>query len=83
MLYTIKKKDRNRINYNRFNRVVFGALIIGEAINLSLTFQYFSDLFQTLFNRNNNSLEWCINSPPKPHAFISLPRINIIDWMVP
>ncbi|UKA47930.1 cytochrome c oxidase subunit 1 (mitochondrion) [Coccidioides posadasii str. Silveira] len=38
-----------------------------------LTPQYFSDLFQTLFNRNNNSLEWCLNSPPKPHAFVSLP----------
>ena len=38
-----------------------------------LTPQYFSDLFQTLFNRNNSSLEWCLNSPPKPHAFVSLP----------
>lgn len=38
-----------------------------------LTPQYFSDLFQTLFNRNNNSLEWCLTSPPKPHAFVSLP----------
>jgi cytochrome c oxidase subunit 1 len=38
-----------------------------------LTPQFFSDLFQTLFNRNNNSLEWCLNSPPKPHAFVSLP----------
>ena len=35
--------------------------------------QYFSDLFQTLFNRNYNSLEWSLNSPPKPHSFISLP----------
>nr|QNS38554.1 cytochrome oxidase subunit I [Paracoccidioides brasiliensis] len=35
--------------------------------------QYFSDIFQALFNRNNNSLEWCLNSPPKPHAFVSLP----------
>lgn len=38
-----------------------------------LTPQYFSDLFQILFNRNNNSLEWCLTSPPKPHAFVSLP----------
>ena len=35
--------------------------------------QFFSDLFQTLFNRNYNSLEWALNSPPKPHAFVSLP----------
>ena len=33
----------------------------------------FSDTFQVLFTRNNNSLEWCLNSPPKPHAFVSLP----------
>ena len=38
-----------------------------------LTPQYHSDLFQILFNRNNNSLEWCLTSPPKPHAFVSLP----------
>ena len=38
-----------------------------------LTPQFFSDLFQTLFSRNYNSLEWSINSPPKPHAFVSLP----------
>lgn len=38
-----------------------------------LTAQFYSDLFQTLFNRNFNSLEWSLNSPPKPHAFVSLP----------
>ena len=38
-----------------------------------LTPQYFSDMFQTLFNRNYNSLEWSLTSPPKPHAFVSLP----------
>lgn len=38
-----------------------------------LTPQFYSDLFQTLFNRNYNSLEWTLNSPPKPHAFVSLP----------
>jgi len=31
------------------------------------------DLFQTLFNRNYISLEWGLQSPPKPHAFVSLP----------
>jgi cytochrome c oxidase subunit 1 len=31
------------------------------------------DLFQTLFNRNYISLEWGLESPPKPHAFVSLP----------
>ena len=35
--------------------------------------QFFSDLFQTLFSRNFNSLEWSLDSPPKPHAFVTLP----------
>ena len=35
--------------------------------------QFYSDVFQTLFSRNYNSLEWSLSSPPKPHAFVSLP----------
>ena len=35
--------------------------------------EFYSDLFQTLFNRNYVSLEWALDSPPKPHAFVSLP----------
>jgi cytochrome c oxidase subunit 1 len=35
--------------------------------------EFYSDLFQTLFNRNYISLEWSLDSPPKPHAFVSLP----------
>lgn len=34
---------------------------------------FFTDFFHILFNRNNNSLEWSLTSPPKPHAFVSLP----------
>ena len=94
--------------------VVFGALILGVAINLSLigqlfsyailgfafavatwlflqlvylqlvhgksvsrypwvTPQFYTDLLQSLLTRAYTSLEWCLNSPPKPHAFASLP----------
>jgi cytochrome c oxidase subunit 1 len=38
-----------------------------------LTPPFYSDLLQTLLNRAYTSLEWCLNSPPKPHAFVSLP----------
>ena len=38
-----------------------------------LTPQFYSDSLQTILNRAYNSLEWCLNSPPKPHAFVSLP----------
>jgi len=35
--------------------------------------QFYSDSLQTLLNRSYNSLEWALTSPPKPHAFVSLP----------
>lgn len=38
-----------------------------------LTPQFYSDLLQMLLKRAHNSLEWSLNSPPKPHAFESLP----------
>jgi hypothetical protein len=58
-----------------FLYIVYNQLVKGDvAIRYPwLTPQFFSDLFQTLFNRNFNSLEWSLNSPPKPHAFVSLP----------
>jgi hypothetical protein len=38
-----------------------------------LTPQFYSDTLRILLNRSYNSLEWALNSPPKPHAFVSLP----------
>jgi len=65
-----------------FLYILYIQLIEGEAASRYpwLTPQYFSDLFQSLFNRNYNSLEWSLNSPPKPHAFVSLPlQSNIFN----
>jgi cytochrome c oxidase subunit 1 len=58
-----------------FLNIVYKQLTEGKAVSRYpwLTPQLFSDTFQVLFIRNNNSLEWCLNSPPKPHAFASLP----------
>jgi cytochrome c oxidase subunit 1 len=58
-----------------FLNIVYKQLTEGKAVSRYpwLTPQMFSDTFQVLFTRNNNSLEWCLNSPPKPHAFASLP----------
>ena len=62
-----------------FLYIVYVQLVEGAATSRYpwLTPQFFSDLFQTLFNRNYNSLEWSLNSPPKPHAFVSLPLQSI------
>jgi len=45
-----------------------------------LTPQFYGDLLQTLLNRASPSIEWAINSPPKPHAFVSLPIQSKISW---
>jgi len=71
-----------------FLYIVYVQLVEGNATSRYpwLTPQFFSDLFQSLFNRNYNSLEWSLNSPPKPHAFVSLPLqsaffINIMPFL--
>jgi cytochrome c oxidase subunit 1 len=38
-----------------------------------LTPQYYTDTLQALLNRSYISIEWGLTSPPKPHAFVSLP----------
>ena len=35
--------------------------------------QFYTDTLQALLNRSSPSLEWSLTSPPKPHAFVSLP----------
>jgi len=44
-----------------------------------LTPQFYGDLLQTLLNRASPSIEWAINSPPKPHAFVSLPIQSTLE----
>ena len=39
----------------------------------------FNDTLQTILSRSYSSLEWCLNSPPKPHAFVSLPLQNNVN----
>jgi cytochrome c oxidase subunit 1 len=58
-----------------FLYVVYIQLVEGKASTRYpwLTPQFYSDTLQTLLNRSYNSLEWALNSPPKPHAFVSLP----------
>lgn len=68
-----------------FLHIVYLQLVEGKATSRYpwLTPQFFSDLLQTLLNRSYNSLEWCLNSPPKPHAFVSLPLQSHIMGILP
>ena len=58
-----------------FLYIVQNQLVAGTATSRSVwsTPQFFSDILQFLLSRSYNSLEWALNSPPKPHAFVSLP----------
>ena len=56
--------------YILYKQLVFGKII---SRNPWMIPPFFSDILQSLLNRAYESLEWCLNSPPKPHAFVSLP----------
>ena len=40
--------------------------------------QFYTDSLRILLIRSYNSLEWCLNSPPKPHPFVSLPLQSVL-----
>lgn len=64
-----------------FLHILYLQLVEGKASQRYpwLSTQYLSDIFQTLFSRNYNTLEWSLLSPPKPHAFVNLPlQSNIL-----
>ena len=58
-----------------FLDIVYRQLVEGKDVSRYpwMTPQYYTDFLQSLLNRAYTSLEWCLNSPPKPHAFASLP----------
>ena len=64
-----------------FLQIVYVQLVEGKATTRYpwLTPQFYSDSLQTLLNRSYNSLEWALTSPPKPHAFVSLPLQSCSD----
>ena len=58
-----------------FLHVVYMQLTMGISTSRYpwLTPQFYSDMLRALLERSFESLEWGLNSPPKPHAFVSLP----------
>ena len=55
--------------------IVYQQLTVGEAATRYpwLTLPFHTDSLRGYLNRNYNSIEWALSSPPKPHAFVSLP----------
>ncbi len=63
-----------------FLNILYNQLVSGQSVSRYpwLTPQFYTDFLQTLLMRAYTSLEWALNSPPKPHAFASLPLQSII-----
>ena len=58
-----------------FLYIVYLQLVEGEAASRYpwMGVQFYTDTLQALLTRSYPSLEWGLTSPPKPHAFVSLP----------
>jgi cytochrome c oxidase subunit 1 len=58
-----------------FLYVVYLQLVEGKSASRFpwLTLQFYTDVLQGLLSRSYFSIEWALDSPPKPHAFASLP----------
>ena len=58
-----------------FLYIVYIQLVEGKAASRNpwKTAEFYTDTLQALLNRSSPSLEWALTSPPKPHAFVSLP----------
>ena len=58
-----------------FLYIVYAQLVEGKSASRFpwMTPQFYIDTLQALLNRSYPSLEWALSSPPKPHAFTSLP----------
>ena len=76
-------KINSRQMYSVYNKqlVIYdfvSSLIPVPVINKNLVSKLHC-LLLTILNRAVNSLQWCLNSPPKPHSFTSLPsQSNIL-----
>jgi cytochrome c oxidase subunit 1 len=58
-----------------FLYIVYKQLVEGKVASRNpwLTPGFYTDVLQANLNRCYSSLEWGLSSPPKPHAFVSLP----------
>jgi cytochrome c oxidase subunit 1 len=59
-----------------FVYIIYLQLVEGKVADRNpwMTPAFYTDILQANLNRCYNSLEWGLTSPPKPHAFVSLPK---------
>jgi cytochrome c oxidase subunit 1 len=60
-----------------FLYIVYIQLVEGKSVSRYpwLTPQFYTDYLQSLLNRAYSSLEWCLNSPPKPNIISYIPIV--------
>jgi cytochrome c oxidase subunit 1 len=58
---------------------ICGSVLTLTSNNIWVTSPYFTDTLKQITNRSYDSLEWCLDNPPKPHAFVSLPLQSSIS----
>ena len=65
-----------------FLQIVYKQLREGEesSRNPWSSLPFFFDVLQGHLNRNGTSIEWVLSSPPKPHAFVSLPLQSFFSF---
>jgi len=58
-----------------FVYILYSQLISGKYAlrNIWESPRFYTDLLRNEINRVNTSIEWCLSSPPKAHAFTNLP----------
>jgi cytochrome c oxidase subunit 1 len=63
------------ISTGLFLYILYNQLVAGHSVSRYpwLIPQFYTDYLQSLLIRSYSSIEWALNSPPKPHAFASLP----------
>lgn len=69
-----------------FLYIVYSQLIEGKVASRNpwLTPGFYTDILQANLNRCYSSLEWGLSSPPKPHAFVSLPlQSKLVNFVLP
>ena len=64
-----------------FLQLVYLQLVEGKATSRHpwVSAGFYTDILHIFSTRNYWSLEWALSSPPKPHAFVSLPLQSVIS----
>ena len=56
--------------YILYKQLTKGHLVLRDVWKIA---EYYGDLLRIFLNRSAQSIEWCLNSPPKVHCFSNLP----------